>query len=389
MAFTWVVMAIFFFRRREAGAEATPYADVTPFVSIIVPAFDEEASIERTIEALLQLDYPDYEVVIVNDGSRDGTTQAVRRHLNDSRVRLLDKRINEGKAMALNDAVPICRGEILVFLDADILTTPMLLHALVPHFLSPRVAAVTGNPRVLNRGSLLRDLQTLEFASIISVQRRAQRVWGRILTVSGAVFAVRRTALIKVGMFNPEMATEDIDLTWKLQRDLWDVRYEASAVAWMHVPPTLRELWKQRRRWARGLAQVLKRHWRVLFTWQERRMWPVYYEACLSILWAYTFLFVTLYWLVSWFVGYQPGGASPIPNLWGMMIATACITQLLTGVLMDKRYDDDLPHHFPVAIFYPLVYWILMTLITATYTIDALVRKPPKMQTWKIRRASE
>lgn len=388
MALTWVVMAIIYFRRREAGSPPAMRAADTPFVSIVVPAFDEEESVPRTIQALLALDYPAYEIIIVNDGSRDGTAAAVQPFLADPRVRLVDKKVNEGKAMALNDAVPICRGEIIVYLDSDIVATPLLLHAFVPHFLSPRVAAVTGNPRVLNRGSLLRDLQTLEFASIISVQRRAQRIWGRVLTVSGAVFAIRRTALIQVGLFDPAMATEDIDITWKLQRALWDVRYEPSAVVWMHVPPNLIELWKQRRRWARGLAQVLKRHWRLLFSWRERRMWPVFYEATLSILWAYTFLFVTTHWLASYAVGYRPMGASPIPNLWGMLVATACIVQLLTGALMDRRYDHDLMHHFPVAIFYPLIYWVLMTLITSIYTIDALVRRPPKTQTWKIRRAA-
>ncbi|HJQ37115.1 MAG TPA: glycosyltransferase [Thermoanaerobaculia bacterium] len=388
MALTWIVMAMLYFHRRESGPRAMLIPDETPFVSVVVPAFEEEESIARTIGALLALDYPCYEIIIVNDGSRDGTVAEVQPFLSDPRVRLLDKRINEGKAMALNDAVPICRGEIIVYLDSDIVATPLLLQAFVPHFLAPRVGAVTGNPRVLNRGSLLRDLQTLEFASIISVQRRAQRIWGRVLTVSGAVFAIRRTALIEVGMFDPAMATEDIDLTWKLQRALWDVRYEPSAVVWMHVPPNLPELWKQRRRWARGLAQVLKRHWPLLFRWRERRMWPVFVEASLSIFWAYTFLFVSAYWLISQLAGYLPMGVSPIPNLWGMLVATACITQLLTGVLMDRRYDEELMHHFPVAIFYPLVYWVLMTLITSIYTIDALIKRPPKTQTWKIRRVA-
>jgi biofilm PGA synthesis N-glycosyltransferase PgaC len=226
-------------------------------VSVVIPAHAEAETIGRTLDALLGLDYPAYEVIVVNDGSPDGTAEVVRRYLHTGIVRLLDKTVNEGKAMGLNDAIPLCRGEIVVVLDADIVVTPGVLRALVPHFESPRVGAVTGNPRVANRGSLLRNLQTLEFASIVSVQRRAQRVWGRVLTVSGAIAAFRKTALVDAGLFSPDMATEDIDMTWKLQCRFWDVRYEASAVVWMEVPPTLGELWKQRRRWARGLAQVL------------------------------------------------------------------------------------------------------------------------------------
>ena len=218
MAILWVVLSIVYFRRREVNPVALAPAGFHPFVSVIVPAFEEEGVIGRTLDALLRLDYPDYEIVVVDDGSSDATLAVISSYLGSSKVRLVEKRENEGKAMALNDAVVVCRGEILVCIDSDIVVSSGILRALVPHFASPRVGAVTGNPRVANRGSLLRDLQTLEFTSIISVQRRAQRVWGRVLTVSGAVMAVRRTALLEAGGFSPEMATEDIDLTWKLQR---------------------------------------------------------------------------------------------------------------------------------------------------------------------------
>ena len=386
MAILWVVMAVLYFRRREGKHEIESDLSFTPFVSIIIPAFEEEHTIGRTIDALLQLDYPEYEIIVVNDGSQDGTAEAIRQYLPTNVVRLVDKAINEGKAMALNDALPVCRGEILLFLDSDIIAMPDILRVMVPHFAAPRTGIVTGNPRVGNRGSLLRDLQTLEFTSIISVQRRAQRIWGRILTASGAVMAVRRTALLSVGGFSPEMATEDIDMTWKLQRKFWDVRYEPRALVWMQVPPSLPELWKQRRRWARGLAQVLKRHCGTVTKWRERRMWFVFYEACASIVWAYTFLFVTLYWIVAHLSGYSPHGSSPIPNLWGMLIGSACLIQLFTGGLMDRRYDENLMRYFPVAILYPLIYWMLMATITSIYTIDAFVRRPPQVQTWKIRR---
>jgi poly-beta-1,6-N-acetyl-D-glucosamine synthase len=387
MAIIWILMSVIYFRRREVEPEQLAPADFTPFVSVLLPAFDEERTIGRTIGALMRLDYPAYEVVIVNDGSGDGTADVIRSLMDSGRIRLVDKAQNEGKAMALNDGVPACGGEIIVCLDSDVIPDPQLLRKIVPHFASPRVGAVTGNPRVVNRGSLLRDLQTLEFTSIISVQRRAQRIWGRVLTVSGAVMAIRKGAMQEVGGFAPSMATEDIDITWKLQRAFWDVRYEPSAIVWMHVPPTISELWKQRRRWARGLAQVLRVHARCLMNWKQRRLWPVFAEAAMSIAWAYTFLLITLYWVISAFAGHAPLGASPIPNVWGMIIATACLTQLFTGALMDRRYDKDLLRYFPVAIFYPIVYWMLMSLITSIYTIDGLLRRRPQVQRWKIRRA--
>jgi len=387
MACIWVVLSLFFFLRRERE-EDVELETPAPFVSVIVAAFNEELAIGSTLEALLKLNYPSYEVIVIDDGSTDRTSEIVREYSHRGPIRLLKKEVNEGKAMALNDALPICRGEIFLLIDADIAVTPDILLHMVPHFRSGRVAAVTGNPRVANRGSLLKVLQAIEFSSIISMQRRAQRIWGRVMTVSGAVFALRRSAILDVGPFLPSMATEDIDLTWRLQMRFWDVRYEPRAVVWMQVPPNLRELWKQRRRWARGLAQVLKRYRRVPTKWVWRRLWPVFYESIVSILWAYTFLFITAYWAICMVVGYSPYGASPIPNYWGMLIATACLVQLAMGAFEDRKYDSNIRLCLVEAIYYPLIYWTLMSMITGIYTIEALFRKPPAIQRWKIARGA-
>lgn len=384
MSWLWITLSLSFRRRQEE--HPMKLDGELPMVSIIVPCYAEGATLSETIAALLALDYPNFEVIVVNDCSPDDTAAVARSFLYDSRVRLLDKTLNEGKAMGINDALPLCRGEILLIIDADIIVTPGILRHMVPHFLGTRVAAVTGNPRVRNRSSLLQHLQAIEFASIVSMQRRAQRVLGRILTVSGAVVALRRTALLDLGGFSPQMATEDMDLTWRLQMQYWDVRYEPRAVVWMQVPLNLRDLWRQRRRWTRGLAQAIRRHRTIPFHWKMRRMWPVFYESCASILWAYTFVLMTSYWLVCRFAGYAPRGASPIPNFWGMMIATTCIAQLLIGAWMDRKYDPKIMASIPASVFYPIIYWMMMAIITFTYTLPALLRTPPKVQTWRIRR---
>ena len=99
----------------------------------------------------------------------------------------------------------------------------------------PRVGAVTGNPRVINRNSLLAKLQAIEFTSIVSLQRRGARIWGKLLTMSGVVGAFHRDALYDVNFYSPQMVTEDIDVTWRLQLRYWDIRYEPRAVVWMRV----------------------------------------------------------------------------------------------------------------------------------------------------------
>jgi len=231
---------------------------------------------------------------------------------------------------------------------------------MLPHFEHARVAGVTGNPRVKNVDTFLARLQLIEFSSIVSLLRRSQRIWGRIMTVSGVVAAFRKSALLDVKGFSPEMPTEDIELTWKLQRRFWDIRYEPRALVWMTVPSTLSGLIAQRRRWSRGLMQVLHKHRDVIRHWKYRRMWPIFIESSMSILWSACFVLLTALWIVSYVAGYPPVGAHPIPNLWGMVIATLAMLQLLTGTLLDRRYDPDTLKYYPYAVYYPIVYWMLL-----------------------------
>jgi biofilm PGA synthesis N-glycosyltransferase PgaC len=378
----WVTTALQFYLRRErgkpehpGGEEKPPELQSYPMVSVLIPAYCEEKVIGDTLACATHIDYPNYEVVVVDDASTDGTREAIRPYVESGTVRLIAKSMNEGKAMAMNDALPCLRGEILLVMDADASPDPMILRWMVPHFESARVAGVTGNPRVANRETFLSQLQVVEFTSIVSLLRRAQRIWGRILTMSGVVGAFRRSAMVDVGLYSPEIATEDIELTWSLQWEHYDVRYEPRAVVWMKVPLTLGGLIRQRRRWALGLAQVLRRHGRVAVSWHARRMWPVFWESVLSIAWAYCFVLLTAFWIVSYSIGIPPVGASPIPNWWGMTIGTLCLTQLLTGVLLDSRYDRTVLRYFPVAVAYPIIYWMLMSLITVVSTPAGLLRR--------------
>lgn len=391
----WVVTAWLYARRRESNeSDDAAFYDIPdrdlPRVSVLVPAYREQAGLEATLAVLHDLDYPDYEVVVVDDGSPDGTADVARRHVAvDPRFRLLRKVVNEGKAMAMNDALPLLTGEVVVVVDADARLHPNALRPIVAHFVRlPRVAGVTGNPRVANRTTLLAELQTLEFTSIVSLLRRAQVVWGRVLTVSGVISAFRVSALKDVGGFDPSMATEDIDVTWRLQRRFYDIRYEPRALVDMTVPASLGALWQQRRRWAVGLVQVLRRHRAVVMGWKTRRHWPVYAEACLSILWAHAFVTMVGFWLLCLAFDVPPPGASPFPNVWGMVVASACLLQLATGVALDARYDPGVRKAFLLAPIYPLGYWLLMALVTLRSTLPTLLRRQPDVACWSTARES-
>lgn len=369
----WIFTSILFFARRERRSDVVIAVDYAPSVTVLIAAFNESKHIEETIEGCLKIDYATFEIVIVDDGSTDDTPIKVKRYADAGKIRMIRKLVNEGKAMALNDAIPHTTGEIILVMDADAVPDRAILRWMVPHFQSARVGAVTGNPRVFNRRSFLSKLQAIEFASIVSLQRRGARVWGKLLTMSGVVGAFHRTALRDVGMYSPNMSTEDIDLTWKLQLRNYDIRYEPRAIVWMRVPVTLRGLWRQRRRWSKGLAEVLRRHGREALSWRARRLWPVLAESCASILWAFLFVILTILWAVSYAAGYPPIGASPIPNYWGMLIGTMCLIQLAVGVLLDRNYDRRLPWYYVLAVFYPLIYWILMAAVTTVSTPTVLL----------------
>ncbi len=390
-AIVWLTTSLFYFLRKEVmdkESEAVLYAmpDPPPMVSVLIPAHCEERLIAATIEGALRIDYPRFEVVVVDDGSTDATLEMILPYVADGRVRLVRKTANEGKAMALNDALPCLNGEIVLTVDADAVVDPLILRHVVPHFSSARVAAVTGNPRVFNRRTLLSKIQLIEFTSIVGLLRRAQRVWGRIQTVSGVVVAFRKRALLDVGLFEPSMATEDIDMAWRLQKRFWDIRYEPRALVRMQVPETLGDLWKQRRRWAIGLGQVLRRHGGILADRKNVRFWPVAYEAILSILWAFCFLSLTSLWILSYALGIPPVGAHPIPNFWGMVIATMSITQLTAGVVLDRNYDRSIVPYSVYTALYPLIYWALMSTIACVYTPAGFFRKPPRVTLWKTKR---
>ncbi len=379
----WIVTSLLFYRRTER--RPLPAADDAslPFVSVVVAAYGEEAVIEATIESLLAMDYPRYEVVVVDDGSPDRTAELLRPYAAAGRIRLIEKRVNEGKAMALNDAIPVTRGEIVTIVDADIRPRPDTLRHLASHFRHGRVAAVAGNPQVANTRTLLAKVQATEFASIVSVLRRAQRVWGRILTVSGAICAFRRSAMVEVGLFDPDMATEDIALTWKLQRRFYDVRYEPRAVVAMQVPETLGGLWRQRTRWATGLTQVLTVNASMFRDWRSRRLWPVFTEAVLSVVWSFSAVAMVGFWGLSYATGLEPLGADPLPSFWGMVIATVALVQLAVGLWLDRRYNRGVGRFYLWAAMYPLFYWALMLVVTVAATPAALLRRRSRTAHWK------
>ena len=273
----------------------------SPQVAIIIPCFNEEKNAEETLLAALQQRYANVEVIAVNDGSSDGTAVLLERMAAaHPRLRVVHLAENQGKAMALRMGALASNSEYLVCIDGDAILDPDAVSFLVrPMLDNPRVGAVTGNPRVRTRSTLVGIVQVGEFSSIIGLIKRTQRVYGQVFTVSGVIAAFRRQALDRVGYWSLDMVTEDIDISWKLQRDHWSIFYEPRALGWILMPETLRGLWKQRLRWAQGGAEIFLKNFGSLLRWRNRRMWPLLAEFLVSTLWAYAFVLSILLFLLG------------------------------------------------------------------------------------------
>jgi biofilm PGA synthesis N-glycosyltransferase PgaC len=229
---------------------------------------------------------------------------------------------------------------------------------------SPRVAAVTGNPRVLNRTTLVSRIQVGEFSAIVGMIKRTQRLLGRVFTVSGVCSCFRRSAVHEVGYWSSETVTDDVDISWKFQIAFWSIHYEPRAVCWILVPESLRGLWHQRLRWARGGIEAAMRYSPVIFSWPRRRMWPVIAELVVSTAWCYAMLFVVLAWLFTQLTPQWVPAAlrvtSLLPGWTGSLLAVVCLSQFVVGLVLDRRYEArGLLRQVFWSIWYPAMYWAI------------------------------
>ncbi|HUG58052.1 MAG TPA: poly-beta-1,6-N-acetyl-D-glucosamine synthase, partial [Candidimonas sp.] len=317
-----------------------------------------------TILAALAQEYPNIEVIAINDGSTDSTAALFDRlTVEHSRLRIIHLAENQGKAMALRMGAMAARSEYLVCIDGDaLLDTDAVSYLVAPLVNNPRVGAVTGNPRIRTRSTLIGRIQVGEFSSIIGLIKRTQRVYGQLFTVSGVVTAFRRKALDQVNYWSLDMITEDIDITWKLQREHWSIFYEPRALCWILMPETLQGLWKQRVRWAQGGAEVFLKNLLTIWSWRHRRLWPLLIEYCLSVVWAFAFALSIVLWLLGHVVALpisiQVSVLMP-PSFTGMVLAMVCLMQFVVSILIDRRYEPNLHRSLYWIIWYPFAYWII------------------------------
>ncbi|GAA4695499.1 bifunctional polysaccharide deacetylase/glycosyltransferase family 2 protein [Phytohabitans rumicis] len=249
--------------RRRRSPEWSWGPPVTEPVSVVVPAYNEKEGIAAAVRSLAAGDHPGIEVIVVDDGSTDGTADIVDA-LALSNVRVIRKP-NGGKPGALNAGIAAARHDLVVMVDGDTVFEADSLRRLVQAFADPGVGAVAGNVKVGNRHSLVARWQHIEYVIGFNLDRRLYETLRCMPTVPGAIGAFRKRALLDVGGMSDDTLAEDTDVTMALCRAGWKVVYEENARAWTEAPATLSQLWKQRYRWSYGTMQAMWKHRRALF----------------------------------------------------------------------------------------------------------------------------
>ncbi|MDO9604730.1 MAG: glycosyltransferase [Azonexus sp.] len=319
-----------------------------PMISLVVPAYNEGVVIQAAIRSLLLLDYPNYEILVIDDGSTDDTYEkamAVAQEQDKIPVRVITKR-NAGKAEALNTGMSVARGEFILNMDGDSKLSSNTLRACVRHFDDPSIGAVAGNVKVINRENIWSKIQALEYVEGLAMARKAQSFMRAVNIIPGPLGMFRKTVLKQVGGYDHDTFAEDCDLTLKMLMCGWHIAYEPTAVAWVETPSSLLNLLKQRYRWTRGILQATSKHSQAL--WQPRKagvncfiLWYMLFEG---IMWPFSTLLGNIFFA---YVGIQYG-LSTLLFLWWMQLTVLDVVAAAYCVVIE---EED-----PALIFYAVTF---------------------------------
>ncbi len=373
--FLTVLLIRYFFVLVAAYLYLTKYTFNTvegyfPFVSIIVPVYNEGKVVLDSIMSLLRLDYSNYEIIVVNDGSTDNTAEVARTLVGyqaglygDVKVSLINKP-NGGKARALNAGISYSKAEIVLCMDGDSQLSEDSVRMAVRHFSDPEIGAVAGNVKVLNRNKLFTDLQALEYIEGLNMARAAQSYFKLVNIIPGPIGLFRKKAIEGAGYYSSDTFAEDADLTLKILARGWKIYYEPRAISYTEAPEKLHQLLKQRYRWTRGILQAIRKHKQLLINptinfGDTIILWSMFYEALIwptmNIISNIFFIFVALLY-----------GFSSLIVFWWLGLALLDLTSAIYCVAVEKEEFRLVPY----AIIYRIFFILTIDICKAMSTIE-------------------
>jgi cellulose synthase/poly-beta-1,6-N-acetylglucosamine synthase-like glycosyltransferase len=312
-----------------------------PFVSIIVPVYNEEKVVADSVKSLLDLNYSNYEIIIVNDGSTDKTKEVAEQLVGyqkgryaDIKISLIDKP-NGGKAKALNAGISYSKADIVLCMDGDSQLSPDSVRLAVRHFANPEIGAVAGNVKVMNRGKFFTDLQALEYIEGLNMARSAQSFVNLVNIIPGPIGLFRKTAIETAGYYSSDTFAEDADLTLKILASGWKIYYEPNSISYTEAPDKLQQLMKQRYRWTRGILQSIRKHKKLLLNptinfGDTFILWTMVYEA---LIWPTMNIVANLFFIIAAFVY----GFTSLLFFWWAGLALLDLVTALYSVAVEKE----------------------------------------------------
>ncbi|MCX6149518.1 MAG: glycosyltransferase [Ignavibacteriales bacterium] len=353
--FSTLFMAYFFITRYSVKNKNS----YSPFVSIIVPVYNEGKVLKDSIKSLLELNYSNYEIIIVNDGSTDNTKivgqslVGIRDGMNSKvRISLINKP-NGGKSRALNAGIEYAKGEFVLCMDGDSHLSENTLKFGITHFIDPMVGAVAGNVKVMNRKKILTDLQALEYLEGLNMPRSAQGFLRLVNIIPGPIGIFRKRAIQDAGWYSSDTFAEDADITLKILAAGWRIEYEPNAISWTEAPATLNQLLKQRYRWTRGIIQSIRKHKRHLLNptlnfSNSLVLWSMFYEA---LIWPTMNIFANLFFIIV-AVLY---GMSNLLVFWWAGLALLDLMTALYCIAVEKEDARLIPYALVYRVFFILL----------------------------------
>ena len=363
------------YKERDKSAVLYREESSLPMISLVVPAYNEGPVIQAAMRALLALDYPNYEIIVVDDGSTDDTYEKAMVVASESvalEVRVVTKR-NGGKADALNTGMTLARGEFVLNMDGDTKLSPNALRACIRHFENPKVGAVAGNVKVINRENMWTRIQALEYVEGLAMARKAQS-FGRVVNIiPGPLGMFRKSVLQQVGGYDRDTFAEDCDLTLKLLMRGWHIEYEPTAIAWVETPSHLLDLLQQRYRWTRGILQATRKHSQAL--WQPRKagincyiLWYMMFEG---VMWPISNIIGNLFFI---FVGLQYDVTFVLFFWWLQLMLLDVVAAAYCVVIEEEE---------PSLIFYAIVFRLFYINIIDISKVFATIEEwRGKAMTW-------
>ncbi len=341
-----------------------------PFISILAPAYNEGVTIRDSVQSLLELDYPNYEIIIINDGSKDNTAEIAEElvgyHQGKSslvKVTLISKP-NGGKARALNAGIRYSKADFVLCVDGDAMLSTNSLKMGIRHFVDPEVGAVAGNVKVFNRGKYLSDLQALEYVEGLNFARSAQGLLKMVNIIPGPIGFFRKVAIQDGGFYSSDTFAEDADMTLKILAKNWKIEYEPNAISFTEAPLKLQQLLKQRYRWSRGILQAIRKHRHHLVNPtinfnNSLILWSMVVEA---FFWPAMNILGNLFFIL---VGLLNGMTSLIV-LWWVSITILDVLAAIYCVAAEKEEIRLIPY----ALLYRLVFVLVLDFTKAMATIE-------------------